>query len=374
MPDLRDTLANLQQGLLKGAAHSDDGSAAGSAASVAAQDAREKGSARSKASTTKRASTARTVSTAGTAGVAGSGAAAAAKKARSDRRAVGVELMQIPLWPDQARGIPNSFARSALFSVGKHNDARETFKAKAIATIGDATLTYTGEELRQLDQDVLMQLIHMARSQPLDQPIVFRAHSMLRSLRWGVAAANYKRLKESISRMQGTSVRVQARKGEGTVGFQGALVRMFGWNETEADGFQWSVLLEPSIVELFDSDEYTLVMWRQRVRLRSPLSKWLHSYLATHERPYPIRLETLHGLCGSKMARVRDFKKVLVDSLDGLVEIGFLRSFDVVDGLVSVVRVPKAEMLKDPEIMSLDPVFKHSKAALQDDERIVEMG
>src|ERR1700752_350994 len=57
---------------------------------------------------------------------------------------------QIPLWPSNVRGMPNSLARSALFNVNRASAPRAYFrKGREIASVGGTTITLSGEELRQ---------------------------------------------------------------------------------------------------------------------------------------------------------------------------------------------------------------------------------
>ena len=66
---------------------------------------------------------------------------------------------QLPFWPADVRGLPNAFARSALFNVANaRKGARDNYKRRSIATVKGASITYTGEELRQDDEDVAFAL------------------------------------------------------------------------------------------------------------------------------------------------------------------------------------------------------------------------
>ena len=51
-----------------------------------------------------------------------------------------------------------------------------------------------------------------------------------------------------------------------------------------------------------------------------PLAQWLHGFYASHARPYPLRVETLHQLCGSEAKRLTDFKVDLRRSLEAVLE------------------------------------------------------
>ncbi|WP_419581661.1 plasmid replication initiator TrfA [Stutzerimonas stutzeri] len=75
--------------------------------------------------------------------------------------------------------------------------------------------------------------------------------------------------------------------------------------------------MNPSLRVLFLTDQFTDVDWSVRQALRGrPLAQWLHGFYATHARPYDLKVETLHRLCGSRSACITDFKKDLRRALD----------------------------------------------------------
>jgi hypothetical protein len=52
---------------------------------------------------------------------------------------------------------------------------------------------------------------------------------------------------------------------------------------------------------LFGRDGWTQVDWNIRSLLRGyPLAQWLHGFYSTHAAPYPLKVGTLHRLCGSE--------------------------------------------------------------------------
>ena len=75
-------------------------------------------------------------------------------------------MIQLPLWPEPKRAVPNDILRSALFAAiqGK---GREYTKQRLIAAYDGVQIKYTGEQLDQSDLDVWEQVLHLARQQPL---------------------------------------------------------------------------------------------------------------------------------------------------------------------------------------------------------------
>ncbi|MEA3413565.1 MAG: plasmid replication initiator TrfA [Pseudomonadota bacterium] len=249
-------------------------------------------------------------------------------------------VIQLPIWPDPHRAIPNPFARSALFTVGNSRRKREHFVQKTIDTFGNVEITYTGEELRQDDEDVFLQLLHISRISPLGEEIEFTAHQMLKSLNWPTNKPAYDRLRRTIHRLSATGVTVSA--DHGRYGYNGSLVRYFAWKEPEGGNSKsWRVCLEPRIIALFGDTTYTRVVWEHRREVSSALAKWLLNLYSSHAKPYPMKVATIHRYSGSTASRMSGFRRQLKTALEQLVGVGFLNSFEI-DGadLVHVERVP----------------------------------
>jgi hypothetical protein len=247
-------------------------------------------------------------------------------------------IVQLPLWRDDRRGVPNDLVRSALFTVGNPRNKRRDMKQAIIAAIGDIEIRYTGEELRQDDEDVFLQLVHLARLADLGDIVTFSARSLLSALGWATDGGSYKRLKASITRLSANTLTVQ----NGERGYSGSLIRDFQWKgEGTRSSPKWQVRFEPRIVALFGQTTYTQVLWEQRLRL-SNVGKWLHSFYATHAKPFPMKPDTLHRLSGSQVKEPRKFRQMLRTELDALVKVGFLETWDIdgKTGLVHVLRRP----------------------------------
>lgn len=243
---------------------------------------------------------------------------------------------QLKLWNDRVRGLPNAMARSALFSVS--NKPRKTFKEIAVVSSSDFDMYYTGEEMRQADEDVFLQIIHLARFRPLGEFVDVSGYQLLKALGWSFDSRSYKRLRESIERLKTGNIKINFKK-EGKRGYFGSMVRKIAWaGETEGTT-KWRVFLEPEIINLFDSDGYSLILWEQRLQLRD-LAKWLLSFYYTHAVPLPYKVETIYGFCGSGAKTLAHFRAELKLSLEDLKKVDFLEHWEIEPGsdLVKVVR------------------------------------
>lgn len=257
-----------------------------------------------------------------------------------------LNIIQLPLWENQVRGLPNPLARSALFSVARQNEPRQHLKERPITSVKGVEIFYTGEELRQDDEDVFLNLVHLARSQPLGHEVSFTAYSMLKSMGWPTSSPSYERLRLCILRLTANAVEIRFDAGSGKRGYGGTLVQEFTFKDEEDR--HWKVRLNPKLITLFASDAYTQLDWRQRLKLRSPLAKWLHGFYFTHREPFGYKVETLKGLCGSSAHQLYHFRNGLKKALDLLVEEGFLKSWriDPVTDVVTVMRATRTPALQ----------------------------
>jgi hypothetical protein len=252
------------------------------------------------------------------------------------------KVVQLPLWREQNRGVPNAIARSALFTAARKNSPRKQFQDKQIASVDGVEIFYTGEELRTEEDDVFLQLVHLARTLPLGNKVKFSAYSMLKTLSLPTNKGAYERLEKSIWRLTACAVKIRFDPGSGKHFYGGALVQEF-FGRDDGDR-EWGVVLNPRMIALFGSDAYTQIAWEQSLKL-PPLAKKLHRFYFTHRKPYGYKVVTLKEILGSDAKRLDHFRERLKDALRMLEEIGFLRSWriDPRTDVVTVERILREE-------------------------------
>jgi hypothetical protein len=265
---------------------------------------------------------------------------------------------QLVMWPESERGIPNELVRCAIFGVKNRNAKRSFYLANSplvVPVIGGGEVILTGEELRQDDETVWLQLVHMAKESRSTQ-VFFTPYAFLRAINWPTTGPTYQRLLTTLRRLQTASIEVYSKRFDR--GVSAGLIVDFSYNKL-ADGSPWSVRVfgpENEMFFLFDK-LYSRVDWHTRLALPEGVSTWLHGFFSSHRDPYGHKIETLARGAGLELElpedleltetariakqkeRLRTAKKIIKRALEALKNIGFLEKFEISkNGVVNVVR------------------------------------
>jgi TrfA protein len=255
-----------------------------------------------------------------------------ARKDEEERLENGV--VYLPTWREDKQGSPNSFLRSALFAAIQSKDRADFKKAELFSQEG-IKVTYTGQQLNQEDMTVWLALIDMMKKDPLGKECRFTAHEILKYMELGTGGREYERLENSILRMTACAVVIKTERYT----YGGNLIHDFLIDEYTK---HYKVTLNRKLIKLFGDCDWTAIDWEQRKQLRNkPLCLKLHEYFSSHETPYPVGLEFLSDLTGSENKQKADFKRKIRTALEGLVKIGFLKSWSIENDIVSVERTYK---------------------------------
>jgi hypothetical protein len=249
----------------------------------------------------------------------------------------------LDLWDKNVRGMSKSLARSALFAVRDKRVTRERYDNVVIASLQNIEIRYSGEELRQDDHDVFMQLTHMAREFKLGEAVPITGLEALRGLEWGCSAEDYDRLRACYKRMLEGTVYVSMKNEKGSHEMYGShLFQSVRANTQDVDSMaaRWTIALNSDLAKILTGDEMTLISWVKRQKL-SPLARWLQGFYSTHEKPLAYKAETLHSLCGSRQADMAAFRQKLKKAFEELVKQEIIADYSVgpkPSFLVNVVR------------------------------------
>jgi TrfA protein len=219
--------------------------------------------------------------------------------------------VQLPLWPEPVRAVPNGFLRSALFgAIAKGR--RRYINGEDLAAIDGVTIRYKGERLDQGDLDVWESVLHAVRLQKLGSQCHLTSYALLKLMGKTDTGKNRATLQSRIERLVANAVTIR----QGRYTYIGGLIRSAAKDEETQE---WVIELDDKLGPLFAVDQFTLVEWAVRHTLDGkPLAQWLHGFYASHAKPFPIRMETLLKLSGSEDNNPRSAQQTLRKALDAV--------------------------------------------------------
>jgi hypothetical protein len=219
--------------------------------------------------------------------------------------------VNLPIWPEAMRAVPNGVLRSALFGAIRRG-ARRYMERERIAALEGIEIFYTGQRLDQGDLDVWETALHAVRLQSLGNKCRVTAYQILKALGKTDSGKNRDILNLRLSRLNATAVRVK----QGRHSYEGSLIdEAYQDEETRA----YVLILNPKLIVLFEHDQFTQIEWVVRRKLDGkPLAQWLHGFYASHAKPYPVSVAKLRELCGSECEELKKFRQIARAALDDI--------------------------------------------------------
>lgn len=247
-------------------------------------------------------------------------------------------VYQMPFWPEETRGVPNSLLRSALFSATAKS-ARSYLDRELLQTQGDMRIRYSGPGLGQGDLDVWETILHLARSHTQSFEIRTTSYQLLKLQNKTDAGTNRRALHSCIIRLKASAVEIE----HGPYCYVGSLIDEAFRDTTKKD--QYVIRLNPRLCALFMQGAFTRIDWQVRRSLSGkPLAQWLHGYFSSHAKPFPIGIETLLRLSGSNDHSVHSGEQNIRRALDAIVRVSSehaqLFTYSILNRTVHVVRQP----------------------------------
>ena len=241
--------------------------------------------------------------------------------------------VQLPLWAEVCRGVPNSVLRSALFGVVRRGP-RSFQQRVQKASVEGIRIIHTGPQLDQADLDVWEQALQLARTGGLGCRIQFTASKFLKSIGRGNGKSQHEWLKGAFARLAASVVEIK----DAHRAYFGPILHHGGRDDQTG---RYVIEMNPKIVELYGLDGWSSVEFGQRMALKKrPLAQWLHGYYSSHAKPFPVKVETLQRLCGSQNAAIKGFKQELKSALERLEEVTHWRWEIDASDLVHLSKVP----------------------------------
>jgi len=222
-------------------------------------------------------------------------------------------VVQLPLWPEPVRAVPNGFLRSALFgAIAKGK--RRYIDGELLAALDGIEIRYTGQRLDQGDLDVWESVLHAVRLQEIGSQCRVTSYALLKLMGLTDTGKNRVTLNKRITRLVATALTVK----QGRYSYIGSLIAGAAKNEETQE---WVIELDAKLRPLFAADQFTQIEWAVRHELNGkPLAQWLHGFYASHAKPFPLKIETLHRLCGSEAGEMWKFTQTLRKALDDVAE------------------------------------------------------
>ncbi len=242
------------------------------------------------------------------------------------------QIIQLPLWPETKRGVPNVAFRGALFAAVK-GQSRKYIENDLLATQEGYQISFTGKQLNQFDLDVWETGLHIADQQQINLGTECRGsiYNFLKIMGKTNAGTNRKYLDGAITRLTACEVKIKGAR----YSFRGNLIHRFYQDEATD---QYVMILNPDLVKLYRAG-YTQIEYNDIKKLgQKNLAKWLYRYYASHVKPYPLTIDKIRALCGSTNPHKGSFTRDLKNALQSLVDIGFLQAFSINGGKVYVQR------------------------------------
>ena len=260
--------------------------------------------------------------------------------------------VQLRIWPEERRGAPNAFLRSALFSAGKPPTQRPFVEDRLIQSpaLKPYRILFTGSQLYQPELDVWLHAVHLARLRKLEGELEFPVRAFLRGIGRGTGKTDRERLLVHFRVLRANSIQVTWDEG----GYLGGLIDSLEYCEPgchEVHYAKWTLRFNPKLADLLVPRECTWLHASARYSMgKSYLAKWLHGFYASHQaKPHPMKVERLRKLSGSENASLRGFRRRIraalavvaeAEAQDGRV---FRWELDPQDRVVVTKNVPKRE-------------------------------
>lgn len=245
-----------------------------------------------------------------------------------------LSLFDLAPWGDDQRGLPNDFARTAIFSARNHKTPREYFMRKPLFSLQkDVILTATGHELRVYDDEkVFNQLCEIGKHHPAGQEFEFHFGEFCKVLKWPSNGNSYKRLTDSLIRLQTFAIHLETPRLGGklvSVTLAGRLTVHERENKRRTYG---TISLPREILTLFAGQHYSRQDWNAILELK-PTSRRLFDYALSHRSPNPLPMRSfaqMAFLSGYTDARLRQLCKQMCAELveHGLVDSAWLDEKD----------------------------------------------
>lgn len=245
------------------------------------------------------------------------------------------KVIQLPLFHKEAPAAPNAVLRSALFPA-IHSKDRRFLNNELIASVDGIEVKLKGEQLNQDDLEVLLGVEDLAREQPDTLTCQTSERGLLKLLGRVSGQTNEKALNESLVRLeQPVTVKL------GRFSYSGGFVQHVYKDDVTK---RYVIQLNPRLGALLRSGWTALDLETRRQLGGKPLALWLQAFYATHDKPYPYKVETLRELSGSRTGQLFKFRQNLKKALTDWQATGDIQGWKI-DPETDLVHITKPKKI-----------------------------
>lgn len=250
-------------------------------------------------------------------------AAEAELRQETRREVLPEEFMFLPGLDDWLRAMPNSIARSSLFTpIARGKPVHH--KQVVLVSRSDAVITYTGYQLDEAKADAWMQLMYEARCEPLGRPVTINRAAFLRAIGRGVCGRDYRWLNDTMLAFMGATIAIQVKRPDGSRKYEIGGMRAFHMLESfeyDAESESYKFTVDPRWKIAFGGNEYALIDWQKRrdIAPGHEMAKALQRLVATSsDQVQRFALDWLKEKLryGSPMRKFRGAMKKAMDELE----------------------------------------------------------
>lgn len=251
----------------------------------------------------------------------------------------GVQLDMLAPTPNGKRNMPNDIARSSLFVAKAKDSTRAIIKRQTMFHLHkDISIVYTGEELRADDDELVwMEILNISQTVKLGDPFEFNIVDLIKSIGWSRNGHYYDKVRQCLSRLKATEVLFNNAKKYGVSGSFSLIQRYDVINDDQAVPTHYRMYLDPEIVFLFVSKNYSLHEWDVYRKL-SPVARRLADYTQSHKTPNPLDITDFHALCGSENKNLRSWSQRVKKAIGELSEAGIIANGSINSNKIYLAR------------------------------------
>jgi len=227
--------------------------------------------------------------------------------------------MFLPGLEEWLRAMPNPVARSSLFAPVARG-RKKYHDQTVLVSRGDATITYTGQQLDEAQADAWMQLVYEAKDSRLGDSVTINRAAFLRAMGRATSGQNYEWLHRAMFAFTAAMIVIEARKSDGVPKYRIGHTKAFHMLadfDYDADAETYTFTIDPRWKTLFGGREYSLIDWNKRLQISQgqDMAKALQRLVATSsDNVQRYALDWLKDKL-QYAGRLRDFKDSLTRAM-----------------------------------------------------------